>query len=417
MTKFVRTLVMVVFVGLVSFGITKETEAVQNNYVQAIRTTAVYDVVDGKELQIGTINAKQQFVLSRSDANRFYIKYGNNNAYFDKRNGQVGKKTTNFVQANVMAATNDVVVTKAKTPVYDRTVGSKQVLAVININIRYPVIGKVKDWYQVNVGNRIGYISAQAVTEDKGIPVLMYHHMLPNPELTPFSKNSMVIKVSTFQEQMKYLKANGWRTITLQELDRYLYNEQNLTGRVVAITFDDGNTSTVKYAYPILKANNQKATQFIIGDRVRAQAKPWDEMTFSYVGYKEMRESKDVYDFQSHTFGLHLRDPITSQPYLIKKNYDEILNDTLRGKEHIGAFDGNPNRIQYLAYPWGQFDQEAVSAISEAGIRMAFTTNTGNVKLGDDRYELNRQGIAPSHSMTDFINKLNGTYKGRNIVE
>lgn len=417
MTTYVRTLVMIVFVGFVSFFVTQETEALQRNYVQVTRTTAVYDVVDGKELQIGNLNANQQFVLQRMDAKYYYIKFGNNDVYFDKKNGQVIKKTTNFAQANSMTTPKDVVITKAKTPIYDSMAAKKQVLAVVNINMRYPVIGKTKDWYKVNVGNRIGYISAKAVTEDTGIPVLMYHHMLPNPELTPFDKNSMVIKVSTFQEQMDYLNANGWRTISLQELDRYLMNEQNLTGRTVAVTFDDGNTSTVKYAYPILQANNQKATQFIIGDRVREQAKPWDEMTFQYVGYKEMRETSDIYDYQTHTFGLHLRDSITKQPYLIMKDYDEVLNDTLRGMEHIGAFDGNPSHVQYLAYPWGQYDQEAVSAINEAGIRMAFTTNTGNVKLGDDRYALNRQGIAPSHSMDDFVKKLNGTYKGRNIVE
>ncbi|WP_263618299.1 polysaccharide deacetylase family protein [Sporosarcina gallistercoris] len=41
---------------------------------------------------------------------------------------------------------------------------------------------------------------------------------------------------------------------------------------------------------------------------------------------------------------------------------------------------------------------------------MAFTTNPGNVKLGDNRYELTRQGISPNHSLKDFENKLFGAY-------
>lgn len=416
MTTYVKVLAMLAFICSAAVFMTTEAEALQKNYVQVTKTTAVYDQVSGKAVQMGTVNVNQRFELTRMDEKYYYINFGNNEAYLNKNDAKVVRQSVNQVQASTSVVPKNVVITKGKTPIYDKTVGKKAVLGIINTNIRYPVISKSKDWYKVNIGNRIGYMSTKSVTEDAGIPVLMYHHMLPNPELTPFNNNSMVIKVSAFEEQMKYLKDNGWRTVTLQELDRYLNNEQNLTGRVVAITFDDGNLSTVKYAYPILKANNQKATQFIIGDRVRSQAKPWDEMTFQYVGYKEMNETNDVYDYQSHTFGLHLRDSITSQPYLIMKNYDEILNDTLRGIEHIGAYNGDSANIQYLAYPWGQYDKEAIDALSEGGIRMAFTTNTGNVKLGDNPYTLNRQGIAPKHTMNDFIQKLNGTFKGKNVV-
>lgn len=105
---------------------------------------------------------------------------------------------------------------------------------------------------------------------------------------------------------------------------------------------------------------------------------------------------------------MHLRDPESKLPYYMVKTYEEILEDTSRGKvllekEHVGE-------IKYLAYPFGQYNETSIQAILDAGIELAFTTEPGYVQIGDDPYMLKRQGVAPHHSLDDFIRKVNGEY-------
>lgn len=380
-------------------------------YVSVAGKTGVYEVIDGKQVQIGVLEANQSFLLQKEDERYYYVKFGNSTGYFSKKYGKVTTKATYKNSNTSQKNSNTVVITKQKVVVYDGVEKNKKAFAVINTNIRYPIIGSYnKDWYKIDVGNRIGYILKSKVVVDEGIPVLMYHHMLEDPAQVGFANNSMVIKVSAFQQQMNYLKQNGWRTISIQELDNYLMKRHNLTGKVAIITFDDGNLSTIKYAYPILKQNNQKATSFVIADRIRSKAAEWNESYFQYVGFQEMKATNDVFDYQHHTFGMHLRDKATNLPYLLVKSTEEIKEDILLGKKQIGKMDNQPDRVKYLAYPWGGYDSKVANAVSFSGIRMAFTTNTGNVKLGDYRYALNRQGISPKHTLQDFIKKLNGTY-------
>lgn len=50
-------------------------------------------------------------------------------------------------------------------------------------NLRYPIIGKLKDrlnntWYEVNIGERLGFVNELDCEIDSGIPVLTYHHLL-----------------------------------------------------------------------------------------------------------------------------------------------------------------------------------------------------------------------------------------------
>lgn len=78
----------------------------------------------------------------------------------------------------------------------------------------------------------------------RAVPVLMYHHVSPNPGLVTVSPEN-------FRTQMRYLAENGWRTIGLDELARFLAGEP-LPAKSVAITFDDGYLDNWVYAHPAM---------------------------------------------------------------------------------------------------------------------------------------------------------------------
>ncbi|WP_158541040.1 polysaccharide deacetylase family protein [Sporosarcina sp. BI001-red] len=302
------------------------------------------------------------------------------------------------------------VITKSRVSVASALRGGYRV-GYINPGQRLPIIAETKTHVQVNLGGVRGFIPKTVVTGDPGIPVLMYHQIVENRATTPFANNNMVIDLAPFQQQMDYLKKNGWKTITPEDLDNWLMLRKNMTEKTVLITFDDGLLSLQKYAYPLLAKNEFKATSFLITSRIKQQAQPWDDQAFQYVGLKEIRETVDVFSFQHHTHGLHLRRPGTREPYLTTSTPEQIKADIDLGRFQVSkAFDMADPNIRYMAYPFGQFNETVKKVISASGIRMAFTTNPGNVKLGDHRYELKRQGISPSHSLKDFENKLYGAY-------
>lgn len=389
----------------------KEVSAEETGFRAVPQQNAtVFDQIDGRQVAIGTLLKGQTYQVLNEDETYYYIQFGNGTGAVKK--SQLLKTVSKSGQPTkaIHKNSNKTVITKTSSVIYDRTDKVKKGIAIVNKNIRYPIVKKAGDWYIVQVAGQTGYIHKMNVYEDLGIPVLMYHHMLEEPEQTPFKSNAMVIKVFEFQQQMDYLRKNGWRTILLDDLERYLQNEQNLTGRVAVITFDDNYTSLMKYAYPILKGNSQKAVSFVIGGKTKTFGQPWDPQTLQYMGYKEMLETMDIFDFQHHTQGMHLRESDSRVPYLLSRGQEEIEADLLKGIQHIGKVYEDPSRIRYLAYPWGQYNEITIQAAKAAGIRLAFTTETGNVQLGDHPYKLKRQGIGPYHIFEDFIRKIEGTY-------
>lgn len=380
--------------------------ATQSSMVTLSKSTGGY-TIDGDQL-IGTATFMKgvPYEMVAQDEKYAYLSFGNDKLAIPIHIVKPASPT----KEKPLPKGRKTVITQSRVSVASALRGGHRV-GYINPGHRLPVIAETKTHVQVNLGGVRGFIPKTLVTADRGIPVLMYHQIVENRTATPFANNNMVIDLAPFQQQMDYLKKNGWKTIGPEDLDNWLMLRKNLTDKTVLITFDDGLLSLQKYAYPSLAEKGFTATSFLITSRIKQQAQPWDDQAFQYVGLKEIRETVDVFSFQHHTHGLHLRRPGTREPFLTTSTSEEIKADIALGRSQVSkAFDMLDPNIRYLAYPFGQFSETSKKAISSAGIRMAFTTNTGNVKLGDNRYELNRQGISPNHSLKDFEKKLYGAY-------
>ncbi|MET3696739.1 polysaccharide deacetylase [Bacillus oleivorans] len=407
---FIRYLFFVFFL-LGFFLFNNQVNANELRYVQVIQDTILYDDINGKQVVVGKLVKDEVFIIVSEDESYYYIKFGNHTAYFFKTDGvetDVGL-TNHEIQPN----SNTVIITQRPVTVF-QNIGDAGGFALIGRNMRYPIIEKVGDYYRVHIGGRLGYISAKPnfVKPDPGIPVLMYHHMVENKDLHLWTGNQMVIAVEQFQEQVEYLAKHGYRTIGLSELEDYLNNEANLTGNTVVLTFDDGYLSVYQYAVPILREHGFHAVNFAIGIRIRQAAEPWDPAYLQYMGLKEMNEAGDILEHQHHTYMMHLRVKETNNPYMIEFEESAIIADLELGKIQINksAAVNDVSEVKYLAYPWGQYDDEAISASLTSGISMAFTTEPGYVQLGMEKMKLPRQGIAQSHPFHYFIKKIEGTF-------
>ncbi|MDI9476324.1 MAG: polysaccharide deacetylase family protein [Natronincolaceae bacterium] len=226
----------------------------------------------------------------------------------------------------------------------------------------------------------------------KDIPVLMYHHLLRDDE-NPYKDNGAVLPVETFQEHMGLLHKNGYYTIGLNELERFVKGEINLPERSVLITFDDGYKSNYEYAYPILKGYGFKAAIFLISSWNTDEVVSFDAGDLQYLSWNEIENSKDVFEYASHTHDLHKLDE-NGQGYLVTRPLDEIEQDLETSMKILDT--------AYLAYPYGHYNKQTLKILKKLGYRMAFTVKPGRVRPGNSLLELNRYAIFPGISREDF---------------
>ncbi|WP_088361971.1 polysaccharide deacetylase family protein [Bacillus cereus] len=355
--------------------------------------TPIYEEHNSKMDVVGYLNKEQQYPIKKDIKENYWtIKYGNSVAYVSKDSSQIAKKVTyknlNHYKHNSFKA----FITNQDTPVYDNSTGKLVQFATIKANRRYPTIASSGNWWMVDFDGRLGYVNKAITKEDKGIPVLMYHHFLKNSENKKFRTNT-TITPEAFTEQMDFLAKEGYTTITTKELEEYVQGKRNLPGKTTLITIDDGQKSVLLYAYPALKKNNLKATAFMITSRITENPSNFNPDNLQNLSKGEMEEMKDVFEYQGHTTKLHniskeKKSDVVTKPYdIVKKDFED-------SRIYLNAHS--------MAYPFGQYKQETLKITKEAGFKSAFTTKNGYVNIGDDLLQLNRFGIEPKYTIKKF---------------
>ncbi|MGK4327430.1 polysaccharide deacetylase family protein [Lonsdalea quercina] len=280
-------------------------------------------------------------------------------------------------------------------------------MGVMAGNLRYPIAGLSHDrfnhlWYEITLGGRPAFIRAQDSEQDHGIPVLTYHSLLTDVENTHFLHTSTTTSDDAFNRQMAYLKEAGYTTLSLYQLEDYLYNRINLPGRAVVLTFDEGLKSVCRYAYPILKQYGFHATAFIITSRIKAHPQPWDPNSLQFMSSGELRQIADVFDFQSHTHFLHRLGP-ARRPVLFSRTLHNIELDFEHTRRALSPFNA---QVWYLSYPFGGYSPTAVQAAKAAGFHMALTTQQGKVLPGDNPFTLKRLFLLRTDSIETMAARL-----------
>lgn len=97
------------------------------------------------------------------------------------------------------------------------------------------------------------------------IPVLSYHGLTTDSTVVQGAADQRFfdVRLSAFNEQMRYLRDAGYRSITAEEYKQWVYGEDvSLPEKPILITFDDGQTST-QLATPVLEENGLAATMHV----------------------------------------------------------------------------------------------------------------------------------------------------------
>jgi peptidoglycan/xylan/chitin deacetylase (PgdA/CDA1 family) len=221
--------------------------------------------------------------------------------------------------------------------------------------------------------------------KSRNIPVLMYHSIA-------YEKgNELRIPKDKFRLQMKYLKDNGFTTLTLNELYDHLVYGSELPKKPIVITLDDGYVDNYTNALPVLKEFNLKATVFMITSCIDTDNR--------YLTSAELQEmDKSGMEIESHT---------VSHPELNKLSYDVQLSELKDSKATLEKLLGR--EVPYIAYPYGKFNTDTLKIVEDVGYKMAFSTITGTASKADGIFKLHRLYVSNKYDMNYFIKLVNSS--------
>ena len=205
---------------------------------------------------------------------------------------------------------------------------------------------------------------------------ILCYHIVESPQ-----DERMEISRETFRQHLQYLQMTGYNVIPLRHLYEYVAGERDsIPANAVVITIDDGWRSAYTQAFPELKQRGFPFTLFIYPKIIGRTpiALSWEQI-------REMAEAGA--DIQSHTLshGFLSR----TRHSMDEAAYASWLHRELAESKRIIEKETS-QKVRFLAYPYGDFDQRVVRATRKAGYDAALTCEFGRVVKGSDPLRMKR---------------------------
>jgi len=228
------------------------------------------------------------------------------------------------------------------------------------------------------------------------IIILMYH-IIGSPKSARELKYCCT--ASKFERQMRYLHANNANLISLNQIADALDGKDPWPGNGVAVTFDDGFEDTFINATPVLEKYRIPATFFIVSDRIGG-TNDW----MSSRGFPERRlvdrSQIDTMKTKGITIGSHTR----THPRLPELSTPRVHNEIHDSKKRLEDIVGAP--VSHFAYPYGLFNETAITAVKSAGYLTACSTQSGFNRSDINRHLIRRIEVYGSDNLRQFRQKL-----------
>ena len=210
-------------------------------------------------------------------------------------------------------------------------------------------------------------------------PIILYHR-IENMNTT----NPYVFGIEDFRQQMQYLHDQGYQTITISQLTEAINFGADLPQKPIVITFDDGDVSVIKNAFPIMQDLGFKGVAFLVGNYVNADG---------YMNVDQISTlAKAGWEMGSHTQG-----------HTDLSTCSGCTREIVNSKDYLEKKLGVP--INSFAYPFGIKTDHAVKLVSEtykSAVGLGVFTKQGPYNI----YYLWRRPIDNGTTMDMFISFL-----------
>ncbi len=223
---------------------------------------------------------------------------------------------------------------------------------------------------------------------EQEIAVLNYHFFY-SPAIGENCNESICLDTAKFEEQLQYLKNNGYKTLTIHEFQKWMYNEIELPDKSVLLTIDDGAMGTGVHngnkLIPLLEKYQMHATLFLI------------------TGWWGIDNYRSAYlDVQSHTHDMHQEGVCSNQTRgakMLCSTKEEMLQD-------LTLSASITNDKTSFCFPFYASNNISIEALQEVGYKIAFVGGNKRAKRSNNKYQIPRYPIFNDISLNEFISML-----------
>lgn len=244
---------------------------------------------------------------------------------------------------------------------------------------------------------------------------------------------------SLFERIIKYLIARSYSFISLDKLSEII-DDRRITRKSAIITIDDGWENNI-LLLEIMRKYNVPSTIFITTAAIENGNFWWE-----YVGHgkklnkaslkkeiiriKRMDHDKFISEISKLKSGVKIKRSALTKDELLNLGREKLIILGSHTVNHL-SLPGKPYEIQkkelldsksalelitgekidYLSYPSGDFDQETISLAKECGYKLCFTIDPVEFKLSEiDKFSVPRRCVNDDAGFFEALAKIYGIW-------
>jgi peptidoglycan/xylan/chitin deacetylase (PgdA/CDA1 family) len=229
----------------------------------------------------------------------------------------------------------------------------------------------------------------------ESLTILRYRRVAP---AGPERGDRRVVDPELFEEQLRLLRADGYRTLGFDEWQVASDRRRPIPDRSVMLTFDDGSTDFAEHALPLLDRHGYRATIFLVTDLV-GRTNVWDE-----------RLGEPVHPMDWETIrrlrgqGVEFGSRSSRHEPLVTLSAEDLTGALCRTR--MSFHDNLGTSVRSIAYPHGLVDATVASIAGACGFRYGVTNEPWQAFFGDDLLRLPRIEVWGGESIASFRAKL-----------
>lgn len=183
----------------------------------------------------------------------------------------------------------------------------------------------------------------------------------------------------------------------------------------IMFTFDDGLQSVYNNVTPILTANNQRATVYVITNIVNVCSSTSSiEWCSRYMNWSELANIYNLgWDISSHT---------STHPYLSRLDKKDLNTELADSYINLTAH-GFIRSAKFIAYPYGDYNDNIINAVKSNGYLMGRTIevrkNFSHLSVDDPDdlyYKMTVNYLGNMTTMTYFMSWVNQTIEEKGAM-
>lgn len=245
------------------------------------------------------------------------------------------------------------------------------------------------------------------------LPILMYHMVLKKPH----KENKFTVSEKTFEEDLIYIKNNGFETILISDLILFTQGKKDLPEKPILITFDDGAYNNFLYAFPLAQKYGAKFVFSPIAKESERYTKIKDENPlYAHANWETISKmsSSGIVEIQNHTYDMHSfgkpRIGCKKRSDESLQNYEIALKNDLNKAQNL--IEKNTGKLPTaFFYPFGAKSDCSEKIIRSLGFKATFICeskiNTIKKNNPESLFKLGRFLRPPNVSTEVFFKKLN----------